>query len=254
VIADLVQRGLASWWAPGLAFAAGVVSFASPCVLPLVPGYLSFVTGERAAVGHEPAPTAGRGRLLPIVLFILGFSFVFTVVGGFTASSVSRWLKSATGQRAAGVVVLAFGAFMLLYAFRTRLVWLYREGRPFLGFVKPGPAAAFPLGAAFAIGWTPCIGPVLGGILTLAAAQGSTARAVFLLLFYSAGLGIPFLLIGLGVGRLMGAFRFFSRHYRWFAGGSGVVLVAIGVLLVLGVWTRLMAPLFRFANRIGLPI
>ena len=254
MIADLVQRGLASWWAPGLAFAAGLVSFASPCVLPLVPGYLSFVTGEEAAVGDEPGPIDRRGRLLPILLFILGFSVVFTVVGGFTASSVSRWLKSATGQRVAGVVVLAFGVFMLLYAFRTRLVWLYREGRPLLGFVRPGPAAAFPLGAAFAIGWTPCIGPVLGGILTLAAAQGSTARAVFLLLFYSAGLGIPFLLIGLGVGRLMGGFRFFSRHYRWFAGGSGVVLVTIGVLLMLGVWTRLMAPLFRFANRIGLPI
>jgi cytochrome c-type biogenesis protein len=251
--ADLVQRGLQAWWAPGLAFAAGVVSFASPCVLPLVPGYLSFVTGGQATAEGGAAGPA-RQRLVPILLFILGFSVVFTIVGGFTASWLSRSLKSIAGQRVAGVIVLAFGLFMLLYAFRARLVWLYREGRPLLGWVRPGPAAAFPLGAAFAIGWTPCIGPVLGGILTLAAAQGSTARAVFLLLFYSLGLGVPFLLIGLGIGRLMGAFRFFSRHYRWFAAISGVVLVAIGVLLVAGVWTRLMAPLFRFANRIGVPI
>jgi cytochrome c-type biogenesis protein len=257
VIADLVQRGLQEWWGPGLAFAAGVVSFASPCVLPLVPGYLSFVAGERAAergAGDPADPGSNRPPVGPILLFILGFSAVFTVVGGFTASSVGRWLKSPTGERVAGGVVLAFGVFMLLYAMRFGSVWLYREGRPLLARVRPGPAAAFPLGAAFAVGWTPCIGPVLGGILTLAAAQGTTVRAVTLLLFYSFGLGLPFLLVGLGVGKLMGAFRFFSRHYRWFAGASGVVLVIVGSLLVAGMWTRLVAPLFRFANRIGLPI
>jgi len=244
VIADLVHRGLQEWWAPALAFAAGVVSFASPCVLPLVPGYLSFITGGQAGPEDErPRP------VVPTLLFILGFSVVFTVIGGFTASSVSRWLKSQTGQRVAGVVVLGFGLFMLMYATRLGMAWLYREERPLLARIKPGPAAAFPLGAAFAVGWTPCIGPVLGGILTLAAAQGGTARAVLLLLFYSLGLGIPFLLIGLGVGKLMGAFRFFSRNYRWFAGVSGVALVAIGILLVSGAWTRLVAPLFRVINR-----
>jgi cytochrome c-type biogenesis protein len=245
VIADLVQRGLAAWWAPALAFAAGVVSFASPCVLPLVPGYLTFVVGEQA----EAEPSGMRRRLVPIALFVLGFSVVFTVIGGFTAGSLARWLKSPVGQRAAGIVVILFGSFMLLYAFRVGAAWLYREERPFLSKVKPGPAAAFPLGAAFAVGWTPCIGPVLGGILTLAAAQGGTTRAVVLLLFYSIGLGVPFLLLGLGLGSLMGAMRFFSRHYRVFAAVSGSILVVIGVLLTSGAWTRLTAPLFRFINR-----
>jgi cytochrome c-type biogenesis protein len=107
---------------------------------------------------------------------------------------------------------------------------------------------------AFAVGWTPCIGPVLGAILTLAVQQGSTLRATVLLSVYSLGLGIPFLLIGLGVGRLTRGLRFFSRNYRWFAGVSGVVMVVIGVLLVTQEWTRLMAPLFEFANRLHLPI
>jgi cytochrome c-type biogenesis protein len=247
VIADLVRTGLSTWWAPALAFAAGLVSFASPCVLPLVPGYLSFIAGDQARPGE--APVATRTRMVPIVAFVLGFSVVFTLIGGFTASSLSRWLRSPAGQRVAGAVVLAFGVFMLLYAFRVGSAWLYREERPLLGRVKPGPAAAFPLGAAFAVGWTPCIGPVLGGILTLAAAQGGTARAVVLLLFYSLGLGLPFILIGLGVGRLMGAFRFFSRNYRWFAGIGGAALVLIGILLISGAWTRMVAPLFQVINR-----
>jgi cytochrome c-type biogenesis protein len=268
-----VTHGLQSWWAPGLAFAAGVVSFASPCVLPLVPGYLSFITGEQAVRTQEgwdpPVVIIANGegeegavltaadhtapsrwsRAIPILLFILGFSIVFTVVFGFTAGAVSSWLKSPIGQRAAGAVVLVFGVFMLLYALRTKMTWLYREERPFLTRVKPGPAGALPLGMAFAVGWTPCIGPVLGGIVTLAGNQGSTLRAVLLLFSYSMGLGIPFVLIGLGIGRLTRSLRFFSRHYRWFAGVSGLVLVGIGVLLVLGMWTPLVAPLFRVINR-----
>jgi cytochrome c-type biogenesis protein len=250
VIADIVE-GVRAWWAPALAFLAGLVSFASPCVLPLVPGYLSFVTGDQAAAGVEGEDGRAvltRRRIVPIVMFILGFTIVFTVLFGFTASAVSRAIHSSAGQRVAGGFVLAFGAFMLLYALRLGMPWLYREERPLLGRVKPGPAAALPLGMAFAVGWTPCIGPVLGAIVTLAANEGS-AHAVLLLLFYSLGLGVPFLLIGLGVGRLMTTFRFFSRHYRWFSGVSGAILVVIGVLLVSGAWTRLTAPLFEVINR-----
>jgi cytochrome c-type biogenesis protein len=236
-----------AWWGPFLAFAAGVVSFASPCVLPLVPGYLSFVTG-----GEKPGEQ--ERRMIPILLFILGFTVVFTVLFGFTASALTRWLTSSIGERVAGAVIAAFGVFMLLYALRLRVPLLYREGRPFLTRVKPGPAGAFPLGMAFAVGWTPCIGPVLGAVITLAANQGSTPRTLLLLLLYSLGLGIPFFLIGIGIRRLMGAFRFFSRNYHWFALASGIALVAIGVLVMIGAWTRLVAPLGRFANRIGLPI
>jgi cytochrome c-type biogenesis protein len=246
VIADVVQEGLRAWWAPALAFAAGVVSFASPCVLPLVPGYLSFVTGDQAAAQEGEA----RPRpIVPIALFILGFTVVFTVIFGFTASALRRWFISETGERVAGGFVLAFGVFMLLYAFRAGIPWLYREGRPLLSRTRPGSAGAFPLGMAFAVGWTPCIGPVLGGITTLAFNQGTTARIVLLLFMYSMGLGLPFLLVGLGLGRLMGALRFFSRHYRWFAGISGAAMVVIGILLITGAWTRLTAPLFEVINR-----
>jgi cytochrome c-type biogenesis protein len=242
MIADATQQ-VQAWWAPALAFAAGVVSFASPCVLPLVPGYVSLVTG-----GTDPS-VRDRRRLVPILLFVLGFTVVFTVAFGFAATSLSQTIRSQTGQRVAGVFVLLFGAFMLLYAFRARIPLLYREGRPLLARVKPGKAGAFPLGMAFAVGWTPCIGPVLGAILTLAANQGSTGRTVLLLFVYSLGLGVPFLLVGMGVGRLLGAGRFFGRNYHWFAGVSGVALVTIGVLLVSGAWMRLVAPLFRVINR-----
>ena len=244
----MIQQVQQEWWAPALAFAAGLISFASPCVLPLVPGYLSFVTGGEEVTGGDRRP------LLPILLFIAGFSVVFTVIFGLGASAISRTIRSVTGQRVAGVVVLLFGIFMILYAFRARIPWLYREGRPLLSRVKPGPAGAFPLGMAFAVGWTPCIGPVLGAIIGLASAQGSTGRAVILLLFYSLGLAIPFLLIGLGVHRLVHAARFFSRNYHWIAGASGVAMILIGLLLVSGAWTRLVAPIFRFANRLSLPI
>lgn len=238
-----VAEGVNEWWAPGLAFAAGVVSFVSPCVLPLVPGYLSLVTG-----GQDPTERGIRS-LLPVLLFVLGFSFVFTVLFGFTASVLRDWFLSTTGRRVAGGFVLLFGAFLLLYAFRARIPWLYREGRPFLSRVKPGLLGAFPLGMAFAVGWVPCIGPVLGAVVTLALNQGTTARVVFLLFMYSMGLGLPFVLIGLGLRRLLGAFRFFSRNYHWFAGVSGAVMVVIGTLLVTGTWTRLVAPLFRIINR-----
>jgi cytochrome c-type biogenesis protein len=240
MVADAV-RGVNQWWGPALAFAAGVVSFASPCVLPLVPGYLSFVTA-----GQDPAE---RRPLAPILLFILGFSVVFTFLFGFTASAARDWFLSSTGRRVAGALVLLFGLFMILYAFRAKVPWLYREGRPFLTRVKPGRVWAFPLGMAFAVGWTPCIGPVLGSVSTLAFNQGTTFRVVFLLFMYSMGLGLPFLLVGLGVGRLMHGFRFISRNYHWFAGVSGVVMVAIGILVVSGQWSRVIAPLLNLVRR-----
>ena len=247
MIADAGQVVQTAWWGPALAFAAGLVSFASPCVLPLVPGYLAFVTGGQPVEGPRRRP------VVPVLMFILGFTVVFTVVFGFTASAISTWIRSPVGQRVAGGVVLAFGAFMLMYAFRVGLAWLYREERPLLARVRPGPGWAFPLGMAFAAGWTPCIGPVLGGIVALAAVQQDAARSVLLLFAYSLGLGVPFLLVGLGVGRLRAA-RFFARHYQWFAGVSGAVLVTIGVLLVSGLWVRILSPLLQVVNRFTPPI
>ena len=238
-----VTSGLSQWWAPGLAFAAGVVSFASPCVFPLVPGYLSFVSG---------GPAEERKPVVPILLFIVGFAAVFTALGA--SASVLRFVKSDVGLRIAGGVVLLFGLAMLLYAFRLGWPGLYAERRPFLERVKPGPAGALPLGMAFAVGWTPCIGPVLGGILAIAGTQGSVPRGAFLLFVYSLGLGLPFLLIGLGVRRLMGALAFVKRNYHWFAGVSGVVMIGIGVLLVSGLWQTVLTPILNRLSNITPPI
>jgi cytochrome c-type biogenesis protein len=242
VIAGVVQHALQSWWAPALAFAAGTVSCASPCVLPLLPGYVAFVAGGQA-------PERGRQTMTPILLFILGFTVVFTFVFGFAAGSVSRWLRLPVGQRLAGSFVFGFGLFMLLYAVGARVPWLYREERPLLSRIQPGKAGAFPLGMAFAIGWTPCIGPVLGAILTLAAAQGGTLRALLLLFLYSLGLGLPILLLGAGMRWVMGASRFISRNYHWIAGAGGAAMMTIGVLLISGLWVRLLVPLLRLVNR-----
>ena len=235
----ITQSDLATWWAPLLAFVAGVVSFASPCVFPLVPGYISFVTGERALDDGDARP------LLPILLFIAGFAAVFTLLGAFSSALVPS-VRGVTGQRVAGAVVLVFGTLMVVSALGRGSVRLYAERRPFLHRVRPGPAWAAPLGMAFAAGWTPCIGPVLGGILGLAS-QGSTARGSLLLLCYSAGLGVPFLLVGLGVGRLLGAVGWVRRHYAPITAVSGGLLIVVGVLLVSGQFTRLFAPLARFA-------
>ncbi len=239
MLADYVRTGLSAWWAPGLAFVAGVVSFASPCVFPLVPGYLSFVVGAEA---EEKRP------LLPMLLFVGGFTVVFSALGVFATTLIPD-IQSTTGQRVAGAVVIAFGLFMLLYALRRGRPGLYAERRPFLSRVRPGRAGAFPLGMAFAAGWTPCIGPVLGGILAIAAAEGGAGRGAFLLLTYSLGLGVPFVLLGLGVRRLTTTLSFVKRNYHWFAGVSGTVMVTIGVLLVTGLWFRFLQPFLRAGSR-----
>ena len=239
MVADFVRTGLSSWWAPALAFTAGVVSFASPCVFPLVPGYLSFVSGGEAKDEQKP--------VLPILLFILGFALVFSALGAFS-SVLLPVFKSQLGLRISGVVILGFGVMMMMYALRLGRPSLYAERRPFLSKVKPGKAGALPLGMAFAAGWTPCIGPVLAGIFAIAGAQGGAARGAFLLFVYSLGLGVPFLLVGLGIRRV-GGLDWVKRNYHWIAGVSGAVMAVIGVLLVTGVWLRLLNPILRQVAR-----
>ena len=239
MIADIVQTGLTSWWAPALAFVAGIVSFASPCVFPLVPGYVSFVSGERVVDGERTRP------IVPILLFVAGFTLVFTLLGAFAHRFVPIF-KGDAGQRIGGVVVIAIGAFMIGYALRRGSITLYAERRPFLSKVRPGAVGALPLGMAFAAGWTPCLGPVLTGILAIASTE-SSARGVLLLVAYSLGLGVPFLLVGLGVQRFVGAFGWVRRHYAWIAGASGALLVVVGVLMMTGWFIRIVAPLARFA-------
>jgi cytochrome c-type biogenesis protein len=138
------------------------------------------------------------------------------------------------------------GVLTIVFALRRGGPALYAERRPFLTKVKPGTVGAMPLGMAFAAGWTPCLGPVLTGILAIATTQ-SSLRGVLLLLAYSLGLGVPFLLVGLGVQRFVGAFGWVKRHHAWIAGASGALLIAVGMMLMTGTFTRLFAPLSRFA-------
>lgn len=245
MIADFVTRGLSEWWAPALAFAAGIVSFASPCVFPLVPGYLSFIAGGEAKDEAKP--------ILPMLLFLGGFAAVFTAMGAFSSVLLGP-LRSQLGLRISGAFILVFGVVMVLYALRLGVPALYAEKRPLLERVKPGRTGAFALGMAFAAGWTPCLGPVLGAILTMAGNQGGATRGAFLLLVYSAGLGVPFILVGLGVRRLMSSFDWVQRRYHWLTGIAGGVMILFGALMVSGLWYRFVMPVLQRLQNIRTPI
>ena len=230
----VTTQTLSHLWAPALALFAGFVSFASPCVLPLVPGYLSYVTG--AAAVERPPRLADR--LGPILLFIAGFTLVFTLYGAFSSTFV-HLIKGRTGQVVAGVVIVVLGVLLIAYAVGRGPIALFTERRPFLEKTRPGTAGALPLGMAFAAGWTPCIGPVLGAILGLAATSDDLTRGMLLLGFYSAGLAVPFLLAAWGVESFLGWFQRFRRYLPWVMRASGALLVFVGVLLLTGEFTRL---------------
>jgi cytochrome c-type biogenesis protein len=214
------------------AFVAGLVSFVSPCVLPLVPAYVSFMTG--LSVGE----ISGAGRrtsdvLVPALLFVLGFSLVFVAMGA-SASVLGTLLRTYRDllAKVAGVVIFAFG-FLLLGV--VKVPWLYREARPDMaGSRRSGPAAALVMGMAFAFGWTPCVGPILGSILLLAGSGGDAARGALLLTAYSAGLGVPFLVVALALGRLAGALGWLNRHSLAIGRVAGAVLMVLGILVFTG--------------------
>jgi cytochrome c-type biogenesis protein len=239
MIADTTQT-LSHLWAPALALLAGFLSFASPCVLPLVPGYVSFVTAGAAVERRE----ALRERLRPLLLFVAGFTIVFTLYGAFSSTFV-HLIKGRTGQVVAGAVIVVLGVLLIAYALGRGPIALFAERRPFLDRARPGTAGALPLGMAFAAGWTPCIGPVLGAIIAIAA-TGSAVWGAFLLVCYSLGLGIPFVAIGLGAEWLAGSTRWLQRHYAAIAIVSGTLLIAVGVLVATGEFTRQIAPLVRY--------
>jgi cytochrome c-type biogenesis protein len=239
MIADTTEA-LSHLWGPALAFAAGFVSFASPCVLPLVPGYLSFVTAGAAVERRDRL----GDRLSPILLFVAGFTIVFTLYGAF-ASTFVQIFKGRAGQIVAGIVIIVLGLLLMAYAVGRGPIALFAERRPLLDKARPGTTGALPLGMAFAAGWTPCVGPVLGAIVAIAA-QGSAAWGAFLLICYSLGLGIPFIAIGLGAEWLTTSTRWVQRHYASIAVVSGSILVAVGILVATGEFTRRLAPLVRY--------
>lgn len=214
-----------------IAFAAGMLSLLSPCVLPLVPAYLSFLTGlstQELASGHQ------RARVVaPATLFVLGFTVVFVSLGA-TASALGRVLVEhrALIEKVAGVAVIAFGVLM---TGMIKVPWLYGEARVELERARAfGRGAAIVMGAAFAAGWTPCVGPILGSILALAGSAASVATGSLLLLAYSFGLGIPFVAIAVLFGRARPVLLWLNRHASLMNRVAGAVLVLVGALIVSG--------------------
>jgi cytochrome c-type biogenesis protein len=216
-----------------IAFGAGIASFVSPCVLPLVPSYLSMMSGVGgvgARTGPEPEG-AERARLLwSTLLFVAGFSLVFAVLEA-TASAVSHPLQAhkLVLSDVAGALIVAMGAVIAF-----QLPWLQREHRFAVRPSRLGPWAAPVMGMTFAFGWTPCITPVLAAVLGLASSGGTLARGEEMLVAYSFGLGVPFVLTGLAFGRLSGALGFARRHSRAVSMASGALLAALGVLIITG--------------------
>jgi len=222
------------------AFVAGVLSFISPCVLPLIPGYLSFISGatldemqgrptQGAGVGVAAPPSARRRVVVTSLFFILGFSLVFVALGA-TASALGQFLMERLRLlgKIAGIVLIVFGLHTMGVL---RIGWLYSERRVQVDRKPAGPLGAMLVGIAFAFGWTPCIGPILAGILAVAGAQETIGQGVQLLAAYSAGLGIPFLMTALAIDRFFVAFAKIRRHYRMIEFVSGGLLVAIGLLI-----------------------
>lgn len=238
----------------GTALLAGVISFVSPCVLPLVPGYLSFIAGESAETLRGPRPWVQRlGTLGPALLFVAGFAAVFVVLGA-GASAVGGFLLQWKNEAAiaGGVFVALFGLLMTGWL---RPAWLLRDYR-LIDRVPAiqGPLPVFALGVAFGFGWTPCIGPILGGILTLAAASGNTATGMVLLAVYAAGLGLPFLLAALCVDWLAARTGVIARHARHVQVVAGVLMIVMGVALASGYITALaywLLEVFPALGRIG---
>ena len=230
----------------GAALLAGVVSFLSPCVLPLVPPYLCFITGtslEELVEGKARPSEERRRTLLAALMFVFGFSTVFIILGASAswiggllraelARSIEIWGFSFNPLTSiAGLVIILMGLHFL-GAFRS--LWLAREVR-YQHKVHPGGLlGAYAIGLAFAFGWTPCIGPVLGTILSIAASEQDVARGAGLLAVYSAGLGIPFMLAAAGVGTFMGFMTGFRRHLRTVERIAGLLLILSGIMFITG--------------------
>lgn len=214
------------------ALGAGFISFISPCVLPLIPGYLSFISGVSVA---DMSSSEKRGQILGKValssfIFVLGFSAVFITLGA-SATAVGKFLlsnKIGLFNKIAGIIIFILGLHVMGVI---RIPFLNYEKRIQARSKPLGFFGTFLIGVAFAFGWTPCIGPILGGILGLAANQGTVGKGMLLLSFYSLGLGIPFLVTAVSFNLFLGFSGFFKKHFRAIEIVSGLLLVAIGVLI-----------------------
>jgi cytochrome c-type biogenesis protein len=216
-----------------VAFAGGLLSFLSPCVLPLVPSYLGFITG----LTFDELADRRKLAMLHAVLFVLGFTLVFMLFGA-SATALGRVLKyyEVWFQRVGGVLIMLFGLYCLGVL---RLRFLDQEARLHLDRKPVGYLGSVLVGMAFAAGWTPCIGPILGAILGLAASEASLPRGMVLLGSYSLGLAVPFLFAAFAVETFLSWFQRFRRHMRWVQRVSGILLILVGLLLLTGQFTRL---------------
>jgi cytochrome c-type biogenesis protein len=230
------------------AFAVGFISFISPCVLPLVPGYLSTISGVSFAEIEEGR---GRGRVLgPAILFCLAFSAMFIALG-MTATGLGQTLQDHRQllRHTAGVVIAVMGVLFIATLF---VPLLNREWRPETLLRRAQAGGPIVAGLAFAVAWLPCTGPTLGAILTAAGTESTVGHGAVLLAFYALGLAVPFVLSALAFSRVSGVFRFFRNHYTAITVISGLVLVAMGYLLFTDDLTRLNAKVLSVMDDLGI--
>jgi cytochrome c-type biogenesis protein len=234
----------------GLAFLGGLMSFISPCVLPLIPGYLSFISGlsldemrgtpargGAVAVVTAPTPHVRRRVVVASLAFILGFTIVFVLLGA-SASVLGQYVmaRRAILEKIGGAIIVILGLHTMGVL---RIEWLYQEKRVHTQRQPTSPFGAMLVGMAFAFGWTPCLGPILAGIITLAGTRDSVGEGVRLLVAYSLGLGVPFLATALALNQFFAALAKIRRHYHKIELVSGALLIAVGLLIFTGRFTAI---------------
>ena len=227
-----------------VAFGAGLISFLSPCVLPLVPGYIS------AVAGVTPEEIRPRRVLLPSVAFVASFSAIFIALGLLGQQALRTTLTGPTALKVSGALIVAMGVLFLIAPFIPRLSREWHFGTLMQRAGRGGPVIT---GAAFALAWTPCTGPTLGAIITAAGASKSAAHGAFLLAVYCAGLGIPFLVTGVAFGTATSALAVVKRHYPIVIGTGGAVLIAMGILIWTGEFTQLNITVSHWLQSLHLP-
>jgi cytochrome c-type biogenesis protein len=227
-----------------VAFGAGLISFLSPCVLPLVPGYLS------AVAGVAPSDIRMRRVIGPSLAFIGSFSFIFIALGLLGQRALRTALTGPTALKVSGAVIIVMGVLFMLAPFIPALSREWHVDRLMRRAGRGGPVLT---GAAFALAWTPCTGPTLGAIVTAAGTSNSASRGAILLAVYCAGLGVPFLITGLAFGKATAAFAVVKRHYAVVIGVGGAVLIAMGTLIWTGEFTTLNITVSHWLQSLGLP-
>ena len=233
-----------------VAFGAGLISFLSPCVLPLVPGYISAVAGVPPAEIRARPEIRARRVLGPSLAFVASFSAIFIALGLLGQQALHGALTGPAALKICGAVIIVMGVVFVLAPFVPRLSREWHVRRLMARAGRGGPVLT---GAAFALAWTPCTGPTLGAIITATGVSGSAAHGAFLLAVYCAGLAIPFLVTGLAFGTMTSAFGVVRRHYALVIASGGVVLIGMGVMIWTGEFTQLNITVNHWLQTLGLP-